>query len=633
MPTVKRKRTPDDDVSDDDDGLNAGESGAPRRTKVSKACNACKDKHDRCDGGEPICANCRRRGTECSYERVRQAPGPQRGWLNNLKNRIISLESLLLDQKQGESAGVNPTEASSGVNVRSRSEVSEGNGKKEKLRTILDDALNRLELLVVELGQQRSGERQWLSNAENPTMCKAVAPESDPAFLELLNQVDFFPDVENATKDAILDLGNPSALGDIFAPFNGLYRVPETVTLGDGSMGDSENLFSVAHLTRPLSLFDDCDPLPPAEVLNELFAQYFKHTWEYRFIYPAHPMVHRPTFMSTISSQNPLLIYAMLAHGSSCLDVDPSNSRQLALAFFARCKKLVFPALSDSLAGVWLVQALLIMAQFANCLERTLSYSLLGLCVSKSREMGLHIDPDIANRSESPAIHSEKWIENEERRRTGWAVYVLDRIAAVGNSRSPILVDRDLSLSAPCSDELWEANPFGLLRGESSPGSSDSGRDDSRESVLELYTIIGKAQLLKLWQDTKKLPTVLVEFEGPLSTWHDNFIRHCPGASEPPFSARFDAELARGLLIYHFAGVIVNTPFDIVSAPASWVASDNYRKALFHWICVRQMIQRFHRMGKWLSSFGLFCIFHCALVSVASIRCRYRLLTEVCPQP
>ncbi|KAJ3339071.1 hypothetical protein HDU93_008657 [Gonapodya sp. JEL0774] len=680
---MKRRRSSDDDISDGDD--ETAEGGRAKK-----------------DGA----TGTRQRRPKISKERARHQPGPQRGWLGNLKNRIVSLESLLVDRKRAEGGRGSSSVAPPGVSVQGDddgAEIQQHEGptkkEREKLRTVLDEALTRLEGLIADLGAEKNGKMSGrrgsdildpgqgsvdvshhfptLEDVKNAVSGHHILNDHHdtddsvtPDLLDLLNHEDIMQLQEAAnaqqmrdptwtlsggetvsgtgTLDMGMNLGLDMAangnhtLEDLLSAFQGIqphdflnprqYQHfpmlhPNLLESSDGtgngtSTLDSGDTSAVINFTRPVGIFDDCDPLPSQEVINDLLVRYFSHMWEYRFVYVGHPMMHRPTFLSTISSQNPLLLYAILAFTSPYApDVDHRARKQYGRTFFSRCKNLVFPMLGDPSAGVWLVQALLIMAQFANCNERSFAYSLLSLTVSKTRELGLCIDSEMAYKGGKPLIQTHKWIEAEERRRTAWAVYVIDRIAAVGNSCSPFLLDREFSLSPPCTDDLWESNPEGFVALRGSPSSSTSSEESRGDSLLELYMIIGKAQLLKMWQDTKKLPTILIEFEGPLGTWHENFLAAFPSASESPFSPSFDPEVARGLLVYHFAGVIINTPFDYVSAPPSWVSSDNFRKALYHWICVRQMVQRFHGCGKWLSSFALFCIFHCALICVANIRC------------
>ncbi|KAJ3338992.1 hypothetical protein HDU93_008815 [Gonapodya sp. JEL0774] len=293
-----------ENAEEEEDGDSAADSstgpGKPKQ-KIMRtliACNACKEKHDRCDGGEPVCGNCKKRGSQCYYDRSRQAPGPQRGWLNSLKNRITSLESLLVERTRAAVAsGVDHGIAHGAPHVRARSGSSEVQSKKEKekLRTVLDEALTRLELLISDLGQQTP----LVTNAPNQTALEhsatsddsdaryGQAQTSDPSILDLLNHTDLFR-VLQAGGDTETAPVTPS-FEDLVAAFQSNQPVAR---IDNASQWDSH---SIMMMTRPIGLFDDSEPLPPPELINELVMHYFKHTWEYRFIYAGHPMVHRPT--------------------------------------------------------------------------------------------------------------------------------------------------------------------------------------------------------------------------------------------------------------------------------------------------------------------------------------------------
>ncbi|KAJ3338993.1 hypothetical protein HDU93_008816 [Gonapodya sp. JEL0774] len=630
---MKRERPSEsDDTEAEQEELNGGVSFQPRARKYKRT-----PKGTETSARVSTTAAMERSPlAETVSEEARSAltiPGPQRGWLESLKNRIVALESLIVDRTRAAvstaSAVRHPTLiASSKLPVRTqsapaRSELSETGGskkEKEKLRTVLHEALSRLEGLFTDIEQpQVEPQPQSVAPVSTPTMDAQLFAQLDyaslagmhheqlyeppnPQFTGPLNQLDLFP-TEHANSLALsgADINVLNAVGHDSVPSDH-FTIPRSSSLvfRPGSQGlepGLEWLASPPIFTRPVGLFDDLEPLPPPELVNDLLTQYFRHTWEYRYIYAGQPMMHRPTFMSTVMSQNRLLIYAALAFASAYADADHQTRKQLGRNFFGRCKRLLFQHLEDPAASVGLVQALLIMAQYSNCNERSLAYSLLGICVLKSRELGLHLDPNMTNHGEPPEILSEKWKENEERRRTGWAVYVLDRIAAVTHSRAPILLDHEYCLSPPCSDELWDSSPVVQLRYGSSPGSTPkSPNEEVRNavpSILQLFMVMGKAQLLKQSQDARRLPTGLIEFDNPLNEWYTNFLAAFPNAADPPFSENFDPQLARGLIVYHTVGVIIHTPLDYLSAPPTWVASQNFRKALYHWLCVKQMVERF----------------------------------------
>jgi len=49
-------------------GYDGGSSGGGPRRKLAVACDACRQRKQKCDGQRPICTPCKSRKTECSYE-------------------------------------------------------------------------------------------------------------------------------------------------------------------------------------------------------------------------------------------------------------------------------------------------------------------------------------------------------------------------------------------------------------------------------------------------------------------------------------------------------------------------------------------------------------------------------------
>lgn len=59
-----------DDASVDSPGSTAGAGSAARKARVTLACQRCKRRKQRCNGGHPDCLSCRKANVECVYERT-----------------------------------------------------------------------------------------------------------------------------------------------------------------------------------------------------------------------------------------------------------------------------------------------------------------------------------------------------------------------------------------------------------------------------------------------------------------------------------------------------------------------------------------------------------------------------------
>lgn len=66
-----------------------------KRKRVSRACDACFAKKDRCDGAQPICRVCRDLDRQCTYDRPERKRGPLQGVRQRLEGQIEILESIL----------------------------------------------------------------------------------------------------------------------------------------------------------------------------------------------------------------------------------------------------------------------------------------------------------------------------------------------------------------------------------------------------------------------------------------------------------------------------------------------------------------------------------------------------------
>ncbi|SPO29697.1 uncharacterized protein UTRI_05519 [Ustilago trichophora] len=66
-----------------------------KRKRVSRACDQCFQKKDRCDGLQPICTFCFQLERTCTYDRPERKRGPTQGLRPRLEQRIVALETVL----------------------------------------------------------------------------------------------------------------------------------------------------------------------------------------------------------------------------------------------------------------------------------------------------------------------------------------------------------------------------------------------------------------------------------------------------------------------------------------------------------------------------------------------------------
>ncbi|KAN0062651.1 hypothetical protein ACQY0O_004841 [Thecaphora frezii] len=66
-----------------------------KRTRITRACDQCFEKKDKCDGLTPTCQICTQRQRPCTYLRPSRKRGPAQGVRVKLEHRIQALESLV----------------------------------------------------------------------------------------------------------------------------------------------------------------------------------------------------------------------------------------------------------------------------------------------------------------------------------------------------------------------------------------------------------------------------------------------------------------------------------------------------------------------------------------------------------
>ncbi|KAJ5437137.1 Transcription factor [Penicillium cf. griseofulvum] len=65
--------------------MNEGSDRAPRRKRVSRACDRCRSKKDKCDGIRPTCSACQALGQSCSYDPHAKKRGLPEGYVRGLE--------------------------------------------------------------------------------------------------------------------------------------------------------------------------------------------------------------------------------------------------------------------------------------------------------------------------------------------------------------------------------------------------------------------------------------------------------------------------------------------------------------------------------------------------------------------
>ncbi|KAF9925201.1 hypothetical protein FBU30_004981 [Linnemannia zychae] len=188
--------------------------------------------------------------------------------------------------------------------------------------------------------------------------------------------------------------------------------------------------------------------LPSPEVMEHLFDIHF------RFVHPVLPMIHRKSFYEQFRGPDPPsphLLFAVLGLASRFSDnpafrtPQPGADRPPCTIFYERAKELIKEEYDNSQVGT--VQALLLMAiqQMGFC-ESQRAWLHVGMAIRMAQDLGLNIDPSEQEQIRNPVLA-------EQRRRTWWSCYVVERLVCAGLGRPLSITQEDCETSFPRYDE------------------------------------------------------------------------------------------------------------------------------------------------------------------------------------
>ncbi|KAJ4361255.1 hypothetical protein N0V95_002024 [Ascochyta clinopodiicola] len=198
------------------------------------------------------------------------------------------------------------------------------------------------------------------------------------------------------------------------------------------------------------------EPLPPQDVMEELYDIYFTK------IHPSLPLIHRPRFLAALNlaphMRPPVCLrYSMWTMAASVSD----KYDALQEHFYHRARKY---AQLDELRGhgestitlahcqAW---ALTCSYEFKN-MYFPRAWLSSGRAVRLAQMMQLH-RLDGAGLDVKQCLPPPKdWTEREERRRTFWVCFSIDRYASIGTGWPMIIDERDILTNLPASEEAFE---------------------------------------------------------------------------------------------------------------------------------------------------------------------------------
>lgn len=227
--------------------------------------------------------------------------------------------------------------------------------------------------------------------------------------------------------------------------------------VGDTDTSSPLDDMSAEDLLQALTATGQQEQLPPQDMIDELEAQYFTH------IHPTMPIIHRPRYMASLhlpaAFRPPIALrYAMWALAACMLPQYENQNTMLYARARHYLQEAEMQGAGVGLANIGICQAwtLVCMFEFTRVLFIR-SWMSSGRASRLAQMMGLlRLDGEESDFKKCMPPPRD-CVEREERRRTFWAAYSLDRFASIGTGWPCTINDDDISTRLPCNDDAFEA--------------------------------------------------------------------------------------------------------------------------------------------------------------------------------
>ncbi|KXT14378.1 hypothetical protein AC579_2777 [Pseudocercospora musae] len=198
------------------------------------------------------------------------------------------------------------------------------------------------------------------------------------------------------------------------------------------------------------------EPLPTQDVVNELNTIYFEK------VHPSLPMIHRPRYYAAMNlaphMRPPICLrYAMWANAAAVSD----KYDGLQEHFYQRARKYIqqdeMKGHGESMITVAHCQtwALLATHEF-KLMYFPRAWMSAGRACRMSQMMGLHRLDGTGLDVKQCLPPPKDWTEREERRRTFWMCFCVDRYSSIGTGWPMTIEEKDIMTSLPVEEDAFE---------------------------------------------------------------------------------------------------------------------------------------------------------------------------------
>ncbi|THH16874.1 hypothetical protein EW146_g3841 [Bondarzewia mesenterica] len=435
----------DEDVNDVDNGA----SQSAKKRRIQRACDICRRKKIRCDGGQMPgnrCSNCIAYNFDCTYNEAAKKRGPPKGYVESLETRLEKMEGLLQRLcpdadftlelganvakeswfRDRSGSTMNATSAAPSATPRripSPSPMATGSGSQSHSSPTVNA---ELEPSDDEYGQTKLLQEHLKELSINPLQNRFFGKSSGVRLVKTALDLKSEYSGKELEKDAFNCLGS---------------RRPEFWNLHPWERSNLES--------EPRNFW-----FPEQDLLRSLVELYFDHINIFL------GLLHRPTFEKALEEGLHLrdegfggLLLLVCANGSRF-----SHDRRVLLEgtelwhscgwkYFAQVQMVRKSLLSaPCLYDLQMYSLSVLFLQ--GCSSPQACWTLVGVGIRLAQDVGAH----------RRKVYGDKLtIEDELWKRAFWLLVVLDRLMSSSLGRPCAIQeeDFDLDLPAECDDEYW----------------------------------------------------------------------------------------------------------------------------------------------------------------------------------
>ncbi|KAH7357520.1 hypothetical protein BKA66DRAFT_562431 [Pyrenochaeta sp. MPI-SDFR-AT-0127] len=497
------------------------------RQRVSRACKRCSTSKIRCDGLCP-CEKCTLAGAECFYEppkrrraALQHTTEPELESQPQPKRRVSQLST---SQNDNESIFIDPAQILQMPSV--------GNDASQEIMDVDIFGAPRIYAYNNELGgvdwmsenldmnfwpatfdlQQETQLFQSISRTEIPTSQILAEPPRAPIHHLPPTPASDIAELFSRSHTPVLDSDavdmrqyHPTSI-ELDAPLS--FQEIDLLSLSQVDMEDfahveglsSEKEDAINRLLDEVQsqshypLFKN-PKIPPRPVLNAWIQLYFE------YFHPVFPVLHKASFSSP--ETHPLLVLAVAAIGAQFSNLKNSFACALSLHELVRRQASRHCEFQNKHGRtVWMTQVVMLnslgMSYSGERRALEVAEILQAVPVALARRKGLLNDVMAHERISQLAVPLEQtwrlWVMDEERRRTGFCVWLVDAGFRANFNLTAVLDSCELKNSLPQAEHRW--NAMNCQSWASFPPGLGSGRTKT------LGDIFASSNWISIWSQT-----------------------------------------------------------------------------------------------------------------------------------